>query len=206
MLTLDLWKKAFPEKSFSFIADKIADGADGEVFELKADPNKVIKISILIDLDFNGLRFLKNKCEHISNVLTALMQDNAPFAKVFKYHNIGSFKRLLSPRDNLIIEQDYILYYYTMEKCQKLSEDEKKVFHSIVSHEDRGLMKNFSPLKLRQILFGLSRGLDFDVEKVIIFYESLLSSKIIHNDLHPRNIMKDKDGNFKLVDFDRCDL
>jgi hypothetical protein len=35
-----------------------------------------------------------------------------------------------------------------MERLNKLSEDEKKVFHSILSHEDNNLRKNFSIKKI----------------------------------------------------------
>ena len=47
MLTLSLWKKAEPKSSFQFIGDKIGDGADGEVFELAGNEDKVIKVSII---------------------------------------------------------------------------------------------------------------------------------------------------------------
>jgi thiamine kinase-like enzyme len=91
-----------------------------------------------------------------------------------------------------------------MEKLNKISEDEKKVFHSIMSHEDQNLHKNFSMSKIKNMLQGLSMGLDFDASKIIIFCENLRSTVIHHNDIHPRNIMKDNFGNFKLIDFDRC--
>ena len=56
------------------------------------------------------------------------------------------------------------------------------------------------------MLSGLSSGLDFDEEKVIFFVNNFKKSPIIHNDVHVRNIMKDCDGNFKMIDFDRAEL
>jgi serine/threonine protein kinase len=205
MLTKSLWQKELPETNFDFLGEKIGDGADGELFELKEDSNQVIKISVLFDLQFRGLNYLNNAYQNTSKILSILEGDNNAFVKVFNHNKIGQFTRnYLNHNDN--IAQHYLLYYYTMEKCFKISEDEKKVFHTILSHEDRGLTKNFSKKKIAEILFGLSMGLDFDSKKITLFYESLQTSCIKHLDMHPRNIMKDRSGNFKLVDLDRLQL
>jgi thiamine kinase-like enzyme len=90
-----------------------------------------------------------------------------------------------------------------MEKLHPLSEDEIKVFHSLVSHEDQNKIKKYSSLEINKILQGLSIGLDFDLHKVMFFCKNLNKLTIQHSDLHPRNLMKDSDGNFKLIDFDR---
>ena len=90
-----------------------------------------------------------------------------------------------------------------MEKLLKISEDEAKVFHSILSHEDRGIFKNFSTDKVKKMLHGMQRGLDFDLQKIMLFYEALQNPQILHLDIHPRNIMKDENNNFKLIDLDR---
>ena len=56
------------------------------------------------------------------------------------------------------------------------------------------------------MLLGMSRGLDFDVEKVILFCSNIIASVIIHNDIHPRNIMINNTDDYKLIDIDRCSL
>ena len=93
-----------------------------------------------------------------------------------------------------------------MDKLNKISEDEKKVFHTILCHEDLNKKKNFSNDKILTMLNGMIKGLDFNFEKVIMFYEAQKSSIIKHNDFHVRNIMKDNFGNFKFIDLDRLDL
>ena len=99
--------------------------------------------------------------------------------------------------------QDFITYYYVMENLSKITEDEKKVFYSLLSHEDRNVKKNYSLSSVIDMLKEMQRGLDFDYNKAFRFYRVLKESKFHHMDLHPRNIMKDTDGNFKLIDFDR---
>jgi thiamine kinase-like enzyme len=93
-----------------------------------------------------------------------------------------------------------------MEKLFELTDDEKRIFHSVLSHEDKGETKNYEILKIKKMLEGMSRALDFDEEKVTFFCEELRRAPIIHNDIHIRNIMKDISGNFKMIDFDRCNL
>ena len=82
----------------------------------------------------------------------------------------------------------------------------KKVFHSIISHEDKGIVKDLSPNIINQKLIGLNKGLEFDLNKVNLFCRDLQQTAIQHNDLAPRNIMKDKNNNYKIIDFDRCKL
>lgn len=184
------------------------DGSDGEVFEIINDPSKVIKISIMYDLNFNN--DLNIKYSELTKILYELVTDSPlVYAHVYEYEKIALFKRdclVGDPANNRFEKQDCLLHYHVLEKCFKLSEDEKKVFHTIVSHEDYGIIKKFSSENLKEILFGLSRGLDFDEKRVIFFYESLLTCRIKHNDLHQRNIMKDSFGNFKLIDLDRLEI
>lgn len=183
------------------LGKELGAGNDGQVFELKNEPTKVIKFSILFDLNFNGESYLQSKYNELSKCFDVIKKNNTIFAKIINYQQIGFFKRKF---DNN--EQDYLLHYYIMEKCEKLSEDEKKVFHTILSHEDQGLIKKFSEKKFDEILFGLARGLDFDSKKIRLFYESVMASEIKHLDLHIRNIMKDSFENYKMIDFDRCIL
>jgi serine/threonine protein kinase len=184
----------------SIVADELGYGADGQVFSVKNNDDMVLKISILyehsmidsIDEKFNLIK---------DNIL--YIQSNAPkhFAKVcdFEY-------QLTNERDTVNGPQKYIVYSYWIEKLNKISDDEKKVFHTIMSHEDLNKQKKLSKKQLVSTLKGLARALDFDVEKVILFHEQYHSSNVIHNDVHPRNIMKDNLGNFKLIDIDNITI
>jgi len=49
---------------------------------------------------------------------------------------------------------------------------------------------------------GMAAGLDFDAEKVMLFCENIRTAPIIHEDTHARNIMKNDDGDFRLIDLD----
>lgn len=197
-----VWKlyQTYSENKLDFnLSDCLGDGADGEVFALKNDPNKVIKFCVL----FNYNNSLDSDYQNIFDTIS-FIRDNAvsPFARVYEYSYLGKFQRDLKDKNPAL--SNFILYYYTMEKLQKISEDEKKVFHSIISHEDSNKVKNYTLDQIKKMLDGMSMGLDFDVERVMLFCKEVMKSPIIHNDLHVRNIMKDKIGNFKLIDFDRC--
>jgi serine/threonine protein kinase len=196
MLVYKLCQESCTDKIEVIPSIKLGDGADGEVFEIKEDPNKVIKFCTLFDYNMD----LKKSYKNISQIINYLIS-NSPqtYAKVFSHKYMGEYSR-----DTVWGKQKYILYYYTMEKLMKLSEDEKKVFHSLISHEDQGKQKNWSSIKLKEMLTGLQTGLDFDRKKVIFFMENFVKIPIIHTDIHPRNIMKDASGNFKLIDFDRA--
>ncbi len=198
MLILKLCQKACPEKIPALLPEHLGDGADGEVFQLADAPHKVIKFSALyqssceVRLEFSYRR--------IEAVLSHLKNNPSPtYAKVYDYAELGTYDR------QVYWGQDKcLLYYYTMEKLWKISEDENKVFHSILSHEDRGVTKDYSPAKIKEMLLGMKQRLDFDLEKVIFFCDNFGKTPILHHDIHTRNIMKDADGNFKLIDFDRA--
>ena len=181
------------------LKEKLGDGADGEVFQLE-DSEKVIKLSILYDLDYNTdlIQKFKNISKNISTIQKNKLKH---FAAIYEY---GLVCR--SSRKTFLGEQKFIIYYYVMEKLFKLTIDERKVFHTILSHEDLNLEKKFSSHQLDSILNGLSFGLDFDFTKVRNFYFQTIENSIQHNDLHVRNIMKDKFGCFKLIDFDRITI
>lgn len=181
------------------LGKEVGAGADGQVFEIK-DSNKVIKYCVLYE---NYSKDLSYEFEKITQSI-CYIRDYKPSicARVYDFSFLAYGSRKIFNGLN----QKYIIYYYTMEKLYKISEDEKKVFHTILSHEDRGIVKNFSEEKLRETLFGLSRGLDFDGDRVILFYNNLKNFSIRHLDIHVRNIMKDSKGNFRLIDFDRVEI
>lgn len=175
-------------------------GADGEVFEILNDKKYVIKLSILYDYDSNDIL---NEYKRISKVLSAITEQKCyAYARTYAHGYLGKFHRTIYDGS----KQEYILYYYVMEKLNKISDDEKRIFHTILSHEDRGFgfEKKLSMDQIKKILPEMGRSLDFDEPKVIFFCENIDKASIVHNDIHVRNIMKDNFGNFKLIDFDRC--
>lgn len=182
------------------LGSELANGADGQIFELLDFPNQVIKLSILYCWD-DPPSFEKEYLR-INQVLSYLLNNNVPiYASVLKYQTL-----LRSSRKLLNDNQDFIIYYYVMEKYLKISEDENKIFHTLLSHEDRRISKNYSLSQVKKLLTGLSLGLEFNHNKVLNFFKEIKTCPIIQNDLHPRNIMQDHNDNFKLVDLDRCYL
>lgn len=189
------------DKQPLLLADKLGDGRDGEVFVLKY-LSTVVKFSVLFDLEFNGAESLFTRYTEIAKVFRFL--DDHPQSHIVSlYGNEDLYEGTRSTVDG---EQHYLIYYTVMDRLNKLSEDEKKVFHSILSHEDADVKKLFGRERLQEILDGLATGLEFDREKVESFYYAVISGPLYHNDIHPRNIMKDDDGNFKLVDLDHASL
>jgi serine/threonine protein kinase len=183
--------------------ERLGDGADGEVLSIKDQPDKVIKLCVIYD---HPARELK-EYQQIQQVLDYIMNAQPPaYVRVYKHGYLGTYSRQIYKVPNKCEKQEFLLYYYIMEKLYKITEDEKKVFHSIISHEDRGIEKNYSPEKVNEMLQGMSRGLDFDVEKVRVFYYNLRQAHVLHRDLHVRNIMKNATGDFKLVDCDRITI
>lgn len=200
MMVLSLCEKFCKDKIPFNISKKIGDGADGECFNLLNAPDKVIKLSVLYEYDRGNIE--DQYKQNISPIIDFLITNPSTiFAKIYSHNYLGSFTRDFNGNP-----QSFILYYYVMEKLQKISDDEQKVFHTILSHEDRGINKKYSISDIRKILNGLKIGLDFSYKKIIDFYSEMLCCPIIHLDLHPRNIMKDNFGNFKLIDLDRCDF
>lgn len=182
------------------LGDEIGYGADGQVFNIANDPYKVIKLCILYERD----NFDLSKELYIRERVLSYLIDNPSrvYANVYDYVKLGDGERPWLGNQ----KQKYIIYYYVMEKLEELSKDEARVFHSVLSHEDRGVVKNLSPKKLKEILAGLKIGLDFPEENIIFFIEELKRSKVRHLDLHQRNVMKTSFGEFKMIDFDRAML
>jgi hypothetical protein len=184
------------------IGDQISlGGADGEIFALTDYPDRVIKLGVIYDNPFRELEVYQQVQQVLDYVMTT---QPVAFVRVYEHGYLGTYSRkMVEWRKD---QQDFLLYYYIMEKLNKLTEDEKKVFHTIASHEDRGINKNYHPQKIKEMLSGMSRGLDFEMERVMLFLDLMRETPIIHEDLHSRNIMKDANANFRLVDLDRCSL
>jgi hypothetical protein len=184
------------------IGERIAGGADGEVFSIKDDPHRVLKLGVLYE---TGSLKLTRAYGNIDRTLEH-MEKTQPraYVRVYRHGSLGVYAR----RDVSFYkgEQKFSIYYYLMDKLYPITEDEGKVFHSILSHEDRGIEKNFSPEKIQEMLRGMSLGLDFDAEKVTLFCSNIKEARLSHLDIAVRNIMKNEAGEFKLIDLDRISL
>jgi serine/threonine protein kinase len=177
-------------------------GADGQVFELLnahnllIPTNKVIKYSIIYD---TAIRPATVYMEEIWPVLDmALHMPSDVCVQVYEHGYLGDH----SDEDGRL----FVIYYYVMEKLLEISDDERKVFHSILSHEDRNICKDFSSQKINEMLLGMGRGLDFDAKKIKLFCDNIKKSFLLHQDISPRNILKNANGDFKLIDLDRSKL
>ena len=198
MLVLSLCNKFCPDKLPVCLGIKLGDGADGELFSIENEPDKVIKLSVLYDTEGT----LLEKFQKIEALIGRIMIERpSAYVRVYAQGYLGKFSR-----DTYGGKQEFILYYYIMEKLEKITEDERKVFHSILSHEDREIKKDFSPLEMQKMLAGLGRGLDFSAEKVTLFCNNINDCDIKHCDLHARNVMMSATGSFKLVDIDRLKM
>jgi len=206
MRALTLSAQLCTNQIVNIAGDFLGDGADGDVYLVKNDTSKVIKFCKLYeDNDLFEANF-----KSIIDVLSFLEKKSInTFAKVFSHGVLGTFDRKqIYYLDNKALEhqQKFTLYYYIMERLNKISEDEKRIFHSIICHEDSGTPKDLSLSTIDKMLDGMGRALDFDKKKVMFFCRNIRNLPVHHNDIHKRNIMKDNDGNFKLVDFDRSSL
>jgi len=200
MLVLKMCQQFCPDKIPFVPTTRLGDGADGEIFDIKGQSDKVIKFGVLYE---TGSININQSFKCIKEVLSYFQANPAAtYARVYSFGFMGKFERDIALKK----KQPFILYFYTMEKLYKISEDEQKVFHSILSHEDRGINKNYSPIKINEMISGMSKGLDFNSERVTFFCDNFNNTAVSHLDIHIRNIMKDFNGNFKLVDFDRSEM
>ena len=202
MFVLSLCKQLCSDKLPVEIVPRLGDGADGEVLSIVGEPDKVIKLGIFYERHDEGMIA---GYQLIKTVLDWMMTAHPDaYARVYQHGYLGTLSRKMEAWRTG--QQDFIIYNYIMEKLQKISEDESRVFHTILSHEDRGMKKNYSTEKIQEMLEGMGRALDFDAEKIILFCDNVNEAAISHLDLHPRNILKDADGNFKAIDMDRCEF
>jgi len=202
MLVLKLCHKNCPDKVPVIPTTKLGDGSDGEVFDIEGQPDRVIKLCVLYEAQVSPASVV-DEYHRTKSVIDFLQAHPTEIcATVYDSGYLGEFSRMVWGNK----EEKYILYYYIMEKMQKISDDEARVFHSILSNEDRGMCKNYTSDQVKKMVEGMALGLDFDTEKVIFFCDSLRLAPIIHLDMNPRNIMKDSAGNFRFIDFDRAEI
>lgn len=179
------------------IIKEIGYGADGKVYDFD---DKVVKISFSIENDYLNKSKIYN---YLKN------NEHKCFAKVYDFNFLGIIEQERKYK-GIQCDYDYSSYYEVcfsiLEKLDKISDDEKKVFHTLLCHEDMNRKKDSSFKNIKSITSSLSKGLEFSEEKVLYFCTQYKTCAVKHNDIHVRNIMKDKFNNFKLIDFDRCFL
>lgn len=184
------------------ILPSLGDGADGEVFDIADQSDKVIKFCLILGDQVDPATTIETYLDTKKVLEYLQIHPSNIFAQVYDHQFMGEYTRTVWGN----LQEKLLLHYYIVEKLNKISEDERKVFHTILSHEDREIVKNYTRPQVKKMLDGLSRGLDFDAEKVMFFCDRLRVSPVIHLDVEVRNIMKDSVGNFKLIDFDRAIL
>jgi hypothetical protein len=204
MFVLSLVRQLCPDKLPVQPDVRLGEGADGEVFSIVGDPHHVVKLGVLYEQPGKDVQ---RQYQQIQSVLDYIMQERpSAYVSVSEHGYMGTYARQRHIRPRGRVLQEYIFYYYLMEKLRPITEDEGKVFHSILSHEDRGIKKDFSPEKIEEMLRGMSLGLDFDAEKVNLFYSNIKAAQLSHLDIAVRNIMKNEANQFKLIDLDRISL
>lgn len=208
MKAFSLSKELCPDRIPVLPGKYLGDGADGDVYLIANSPDKVIKFVVL----YEGKEDIDRLFLHRMNVLSYLQNNpHQSLAEIFSYGYLGfSYRNQIryDSKDNeYIYKQKYILYYYIMERLLPISEDEKKVFYSSISHRDMGdLRQEYSIMEIENAINDMASYLVFDKSKAIDFCKNIIALPFNHRDIHERNIMKDKSGNFKLIDFDRTSL
>lgn len=193
--------KVLPYLSSSLIKHSLGaylgEGADGEVYALQYEPNKVIKYSIIFDIEYSYTTL--DKYQQLAKKHQLIQQKKySCFSKLYQTEMLLCYQRLTE-----VGLQEYLIFSAIMEKLFHLSNDEEKVFHTLVTSHLLNVRNKEADLRIAQILRQLSQGLDFSQERLTLFLQQLRDCPIRHTDLEPRNIMKDASGNFKLIDFDR---
>jgi len=198
MKSFELLKKFAPEKIKYTVSELLGDGADGECYSILSDKSKIIKYSILYDLDYSGT--LLDKYSNIERSLQYVKNENN--SCVAKLYDFGLL--YTGSRQTTLGTQDYIIYFSVFDRLYKLGDDEKKGIHSLLDFFEKEIDSD----QVNKELMNLSFYLNFDHQKFFTFYNGLaeLSKKFSHNDLHIRNVMKDVCNNIKLIDFDKSTI
>lgn len=175
------------------LGDELGSGIDGQVFENKSDNNNVIKISCVAANEY---------WDSVHHLLFQLKDKKYwHFAKVYEFGPLLTFDQ--GDDDLDLPSKEFTIHYVEMEKLLHLSEDERKLFHTLLSHEDANKKKEYTRTQLISLIEELSKWLSFDKESALAFCYAVMNCPIHHKDLHTRNIMKNAAGGFRLVDFDR---
>lgn len=196
MLVRKLCQQYCPDRLPANLGERLGDGADGEVFALTNQSDRVIKLGVILQ---RTSRSPEDTYQDMKEVLSALVdrQSNA----YVRVHEYGELYRGSRPWGDGM--QNFLLYYYTMDKLRELMPDERAVFAAILEHPDRIISSNCNPAVLERFLQEWCGGLDIDRPRVMLLFDRYQSAAIEHQDLHQRNIMKDADGDYKLIDIER---
>ena len=113
MLVKSLCKQFCPEKIPVQLGNLISGGADGELFSIVNEPNKVIKLSVLFNRDERGIH---NMYKQVQGVLDYIIntQQNA-YVRIYEHGYLGSYSRHIAHWG----EQEFIIHYHIMEKLLK---------------------------------------------------------------------------------------
>lgn len=197
-------EKYCPNKIPISLGDRIDGGADGELFYIKNEPDKVIKLCVRYNNLFAEDNLVwQDECQQTEKVIRYVMEyKTIPYVYVYAYKHLGNYSRITFGNQ----EQEFILYYYIMQKLKKTSDDELKIFSNFLPGADNIVKTNFSIEKAEIVLQELKGLLNFDYDKIRSFCENIKKSPVIHQDIHPKNVMADEAGNFYLIDLDRCKL
>jgi hypothetical protein len=155
----------------------LAKGVDGSVYDIVGNPEWVIKV-----------------CSPPEESRLGIILDYLLFYRPNHCASIIGYQKL----DGMIA--------IVMERLLPIDTDEVKVLTTLISHEDANKSKSLDDQRIIPLIDGLSKGMSFSQEKMLAFIRAIVSSPLQHGDLHPRNVMKDAAGNFKLIDFDRSTI
>lgn len=181
-------EKVLPASSL----EKLGDGFHGEAY-LIPESNQVIKYSLLYQSMVTDF-LLQDFFSRLEKVCVFQKQNNYPcFVKII------DFKFITYGFGGTGVGEDLLFYQTTMERLNLISADEKKLFKTIV-RQHRDVKASWQ--KIIKDVREQSHWLDFDLEKVVSFIYLLEDAPIEHDDMSSSNILKDNNGNFKLIDLD----
>lgn len=162
----------------------LAEGVDGKAYQNWDDDFKVVKVGFLDHMHRSGctLSVLEDNFDYVLN--------NKPEAYV-TVHDYGCFD----------CKSCNVSYFVMMEKLKKLTNVEAGTIPNLAINAQNLYKKP----KKKQV--GLTADqTDFIKNlgpKKKKFVQNIWKSGLIHNDIHAGNIMKNDDGDYKLIDLDR---
>lgn len=160
----------------------LAEGDDGKAYENWDDENKVVKVGFL-DRSKSGtsLSNLENNFDYVLN--------NKPeaYVEVYDYGCVDCRACNIS-------------YFVLMKKLYPLSNNEANTIPALAIKAQKFSGKNTGTLEQNDFLKSLSD------KKQKTFVKNIWDSGIVHNDIFCGNLMKDENGDYKLIDLDRLTL
>jgi serine/threonine protein kinase len=172
--------------------ERLGEGAEGEVLSIVGDDTRVLKLTMMLanpGHSDNDYRYQKMR----DGLDYFVGQHPAGYVRVYEHGHLGSCPLVGPPA------MQYIFHYTVMEKLGNISDDEFEVFRGILEDDYDGLSPKIVEAKVAEMR---SAGLDFEPKGVTLFADNIRAASVIHEDLHPHNIMKDIHGDFKLIDLD----